>query len=754
MIDANIPSSTKSSLRVKWRNRVQETSQFLFVLFGYWFFSQAADLFVVKGTTAAPLWPAAGLSVACVLAYGNRAIPPILLAAIASNYQSFASYDVGSFERWVFAIVMSIGNATEAWFVVWLANQIHLRYADKEIDGRRGLAPSNSDELREPWLMESLSSVVILSIAISVSCLGCAFLGNGTLLLMVPRSFEHDFFYSVLTWWTSDAVAIFIAVPAFVSYCVSTPHDWRRLIEPTHALVYAILIGLLVVCFSEALPSILARQVLLCVIAGLWIIICVLGRLNSFVVGIVLILIFAVYGTTHSVGPFLGQELSDVYLVLQAYLLVITIAGLAMYALNRERTSMSQLLSDIREKETRTRYELQIQESSRLLEEKNIDLQGILGTFPDLFFWLTSEGVFLRYYTKEKLFAAPGEFLGKNIVDVMPPTISLSMMKALRQCLATDDTVEIEYNLSTDGKTAWFEGRFKRLENGQVLVVIREITTKKATEHRLHDLVTQRELDSILLKQRAQELARSNDELEQFAYVASHDLREPLRMVRSFCAILEEKYAPQMPPKAVEYLRFAVSGAKRMQLMVDDLLTLSRAGSGRYELVDTDLKTVVVDILETLQHSIQERGAKVTLSPMPFVYADTERLGQVVLNLISNAIKFSERTNPCIRIECETQETHWKISVIDDGIGISPKHFDRIFVMFQRLHPESKYRGSGVGLAICKKIVQQHGGEIGVNSIPGQGSTFWFTLPRVNQTSVDLPLDQGRKDEASSHHVD
>jgi signal transduction histidine kinase len=731
VIDPHLLQSTKPIIDVDWRSRLRELSQFVFVLFGYWIFSQAADLFVARGTTAAPFWPAAGFSVACLLAFGNRVILPILIAALASNYRSFASYDVGSFERLAFAMVMSLGNAIEAWFGVWLANQIQKRYAATDRVRQRDLMAPPLEGLQEPWLTESLSSVVILTIAISSSCLGCALLGNGTLLFMAPSSFEHDFLYSVLTWWTSDAVAMFIAIPTYVSYRVSTGEDWKRLLDPTHALIFAILTSLLLICFSEALSSILARQVLLCVIAGLWIIICVLGRLNSFVVGIVLILAFAVYGTTHASGPFLEQKLSDAYLVMQAYLLVITIAGLSMYALNRERSSMSQILSDIREKETRMRYELKLQESSRLLEEKNLDLQGVLGTFPDLYFWLTSEGVFLRYYAKDKLFVDPSMFLGKCINDVMPPDISAPLMQALQRCWVTNETVELEYCLPINGVSDWFESRFKRLDNGQVLVVIREITTRKATEQRLQDLVLQRDLDSVLLKQRAEELARSNEELEQFAYVASHDLREPLRMVRSFCAILEEKFGNQLPDKAVEYLNFAVSGAKRMQLMVDDLLMLSRAGSGSYKFAATDMQEVVRKAIETLQHSIQERHVTVELGDLPIIHADAERLGQVILNLVSNAIKFSDKDNPKVRIDCEKHTSNWKISVTDDGIGIDPKHFERIFLMFQRLHPESKYRGSGVGLAICKKIVQQHRGEIGVNSTPGTGSTFWFTLPRL-----------------------
>jgi signal transduction histidine kinase len=739
---------------VDWRSRLRELFRFVFVLIGYWFFSQAADLFVARGTTAAPFWPAAGFSAACVLAYGNRTLYPIFIAALASNYWSFASYDVGSLQRLAYATVMSAGNTTEAWFGVWLANQIHKKYAATDRVRRRVLMAPPSEGLQEPWLMESLSSVVILTLSISVSSLGCALLGNTTLLLMAPKSFEQDFLYSVLTWWTSDAVAMFIAIPAYVSHMVSTGRDWRRLLEPTQALIFAILMSLLLICFSEALSSILARQVLLCVIAGLWIIICVLGKLNSFVVGNVLILAFAVYGTTHSSGPFLEQKLTDAYLVMQAYLLVITIAGLSMYALNRERSSMSQILSDIREKETRMRYELKLQESSRLLEETNLDLQGVLGTFPDLYFWLTPEGIFLRYYAKDKLLMPPNQFLGKSIRDVMPPDVSAPVMKAIERSVATNETVEVEYYLQINGVSDWFEGRFKRLDNGQVLVVIREITARKATERRLQDLVIQREQDSILLKQRAQELARSNEELEQFAYVASHDLREPLRMVRSFCSIVQEKFAGQLPDKATEYLSFAVSGAKRMQLMVDDLLVLSRAGSGCYQLAATDLKEVVQETLETLRHAIQERSVTIELGHLPVVHADAERLTQVILNLVSNAIKFSDRDNPRVRIECETLETCWRICVIDDGIGIDPKHFDRIFVMFQRLHPESKYRGSGVGLAICKKIIQQHGGEIAVSSSRGQGSTFCFTLPKLSDSVISRQTDHRRADESPNHYTD
>lgn len=754
MIGSYFLQSMKPIFGVDWRSRLSELFRFAFVLIGYWFFSQAADLFVARGTTAAPFWPAAGFSVTCVLAFGNRAIPPIFVAAIASNYRSFASYDVGQFERLVYSTVMSVGNMSEAWFSVWLANRIHQRYAATDRVRQRLLKAPPAEGLQEPWLMESIRSIVILTIAISGSCLGCAILGNTTLHFMSPESFEQNFLYCVLTWWTSDAVAIFIAVPAYVSYRVSTARDWKWLLEPAQALIFAILMSLLLICFSEALSSILARQVLLCVIAGLWIIICVLGKLNSFVVGNVLILAFAVYGTTHSSGPFLEQKLTDAYLVMQAYLLVITVAGLSMYALNRERASMSQILSDIREKETRMRYELKLQESSRLLEETNLDLQGVLGTFPDLYFWLTREGVFLRYYAKDKLLMPPNEFLGKCIRDVMPPDVSNALMAAIERSVATNETVEVEYCLQINGVSDWFEGRFKRLDNGQVLVVIREITERKATERRLQDLLIQREQDSVLLKQRAQELARSNEELEQFAYVASHDLREPLRMVRSFCSIVQEKFAGQLPDKATEYLSFAVSGAKRMQLMVDDLLVLSRAGSGCYQIAATDLNEVVQETLETLRHTIQERSVTIELGHLPIVHADAERLGQVILNLVSNAIKFSDRENPRVRIECETLKTSWKVCVIDDGIGIDPKHFDRIFVMFQRLHPESKYRGSGVGLAICKKIIQQHGGEIVVSSSRGKGSTFSFTLPKLPYSMISRQTDHRRTDETPNHYTD
>ena len=233
-------------------------------------------------------------------------------------------------------------------------------------------------------------------------------------------------------------------------------------------------------------------------------------------------------------------------------------------------------------------------------------------------------------------------------------------------------------------------------------------------------------------KQRDDELRRSNAELEQFAYVASHDLQEPLRMVASYTELLGERYRGQLDERADRYIHFASDGARRMQALINDLLAFSRIGTQGKALEDVEAQEVVKYVLLTLRNRAKEAGAELEIGDLPHVLADEGQLGQLFQNLLTNAIKFRSDERPCkVSVSAEREGPHWHFRVEDNGIGLDPQFGERIFEMFQRLHSVGAYDGSGIGLALCKRIVERHGGRIWVESTPGEGSTFHFTLRSV-----------------------
>jgi signal transduction histidine kinase len=244
------------------------------------------------------------------------------------------------------------------------------------------------------------------------------------------------------------------------------------------------------------------------------------------------------------------------------------------------------------------------------------------------------------------------------------------------------------------------------------------------------ELSEQRQAAERKQREYMEELRRSNAELEQFAYVASHDLQEPLRMVASYTELLAERYKGKLDDQADKYISYAVDGAKRMQRLIHDLLAYARVSSQAKPLKPTDSSAVLATVVRQLQGVIEKNGANVVFGTMPVVNADETQLGQVFQNLIGNAIKFHRDKPPQVEVRADASGEMWDFVVADNGIGIPKDSSSRIFQMFQRLHTREEYEGSGIGLAISKRIVERHGGRIWFDSEPGQGTTFHFTIPK------------------------
>jgi PAS domain S-box-containing protein len=316
----------------------------------------------------------------------------------------------------------------------------------------------------------------------------------------------------------------------------------------------------------------------------------------------------------------------------------------------------------------------------------------------------------------------PEETENKHIYELGDGQWNIPKLRALLEEICFGDKqaedFEVECDFPDIGRRFMILNALRiERETGQpmILLALEDISERKTIER--------------ALQLHMKELERSNADLEQFAYVASHDLQEPLRMIASFTQLLAKRYKGKLDSDADEFIAYIVDGSTRMHRLINDLLAYARLSSRAAEFVPTDCEAVFADAVSNLGSAREENGATVTHDPLPTVMADKDQLSRLFQNLLSNAIKFRAADPPVVHVSARRSGNEWLFSVRDNGIGIDPEQFERVFLVFQRLHGKSEYSGTGVGLAICRKIVERHGGKIWIESHAGKGSTFYFTLP-------------------------
>ena len=315
------------------------------------------------------------------------------------------------------------------------------------------------------------------------------------------------------------------------------------------------------------------------------------------------------------------------------------------------------------------------------------------------------------------------DLIGKKLLNFVHADDFLTTIKALKSGFKKGEAeAEIRFK-HKDGSWYWLVIRGKTFQDinnkSKALLISRDETKRKKAEKDLKDTM--------------KELKRSNADLEHFAYIASHDLQEPLRMVASFTQLLARRYNDQLDTEAHEFINFAVDGAKRMQHLINDLLSYSKVRTHGQPFMELDMDIILQEVLKDLKYSIEESNTMFMYDPLPKIMGDKLQISQVFQNLISNGIKFNDKEYPLIKISVESKKKKWIFSIRDNGIGIEPKYYDSIFKIFKRLHSRKEYPGTGIGLSICKKIIKRHGGEVWIESNLGKGSVFYFSIPKFRE---------------------
>lgn len=345
-------------------------------------------------------------------------------------------------------------------------------------------------------------------------------------------------------------------------------------------------------------------------------------------------------------------------------------------------------------------------------------LEACLQAFPDLLFEMDHDGRYLAYHSPlDRLFAPPETFLGRTIDEIMPPELTGFFNTAFAELLAAPTSTQtVRYDLTLASGLANYEARFTLSPAATVICAVRDITALAQSQ-------------AALATKNAQ-LAESNEELQEFAYAASHDLKQPLRMITEFMGLLQTNYAGDLDDTANAYITFATTGAERLRRLVDSLLLVSLTGTEGIRPATLDTAAVLTSLMADFASQIEATGATIHGSHLAPVWADPDQFRMLLGNLISNALKFHNMTEPpVVTVRCTTDGNTTTLAVQDNGIGIEPSHHHQLFGMFQRLHTQSSYEGTGMGLALCKRVAERHGGTLTVVSDGVTGSTFTLTLP-------------------------
>ncbi|MBF0236985.1 MAG: PAS domain-containing protein [SAR324 cluster bacterium] len=398
--------------------------------------------------------------------------------------------------------------------------------------------------------------------------------------------------------------------------------------------------------------------------------------------------------------------------------------------LKQDLEILNQQLEQGIEKRTRELFEARtdVQIADKKLREQNIYLESILANIPSMVFVKEAQSLRFVHFNKEGehlLGYNREELIGKNDYDFFPKEQADFFTAKDREILEKGELLDIaEEPIQTRHKGL-------RILHTRKVTIPDEAGNPKLLLGISED-ITERKTAETQMAHYANRLEQSNKALTEFAYIASHDLKEPVRVMMNLLQLFLQRYQSALEPNAIEILKRADAAGLRMMDLINSLLTYSRIDTQQQPFRLTDLNKTLKNVLSSLQLLIQEHQAKITHDALPSVQVDAQQWEQLLQNLLGNAVKFHGETTPQIHLGVQEHEDHWIFSIADNGIGIAPEHFETIFGMFKRLHGRTEYEGSGIGLSVCKKIVERHGGTIKVESQAGQGTTFYWTLPKNN----------------------
>lgn len=358
---------------------------------------------------------------------------------------------------------------------------------------------------------------------------------------------------------------------------------------------------------------------------------------------------------------------------------------------------------------------------------------AIFNVIPDTKIVLHQSGKVLAYYPSGKNDQEPIKYDGIGVVpdfeDIFPSeALQTAILANVKRAIKIKEVQTFEYRQFFDGQDNHFEARVNAINNAEAIIILRDITVQKRTQLSLEEKI--KELDS--KNSQLGKYSQSNEQLEQFAYVASHDLREPLRTIKNFSEIIQKKYFQDIDPEAQRYFGFITRAAENMNGLIEDLLAYSRVNTENHKVEEVEITGLLTQVMAELSNFIREKNATIKVEWLPeLVKANQTKLKQLFQNLIVNAIKFQRSgMTPEVKIKAIDLGDYWQFDVADNGIGMDEKYFDMAFMIFKKLHNNKDYSGTGIGLAICKRIVEQFGGKIWVQSKLEKGSTFSFTLPK------------------------